>query len=83
MRCLFRHQSKNIFPKSVLLPILRYYCGFSVIRSNTVVRGGSRTPATSTNGDIGCNSYWLQVEGSYYKKVLSCYLGLRPTSQYS
>ena len=26
------------------------------IRSYTAVRSGSTTPATSTNGDIGCNS---------------------------
>ena len=29
---------------------------FSIIRSHTVVRGGPRTPTTSTNGDIRCNS---------------------------
>ena len=30
-------------------------CYFSIIKKYTVVRGGSRTPATSTNRDICCN----------------------------
>ena len=72
---LFSHQSKNIYRQSVsTLPKFRYqrskYC-FSIIKQYTVVRGGHRTPATSTNRDICCNSQQLQVYSYGYKKVPS------------
>ena len=65
--CLFSHQSKNIFCQSVLLSKFRHqrskYC-FSI-----AVSSGSRTPATSTNGEVLYNSLWLQVDSYCFKNV--------------
>ena len=72
---LFSHQSKNIYRQSVSsLPKFRHqrskYC-FRMIKQYTVVRGRSRTPGTSINRDICCNSQQLQVYSYCYKKVPS------------